>query len=114
MNPVESFIDKLAGQQRELADVLRHFILSVDPEIREKISYGIPFFYKEKNICYLNPVAAGIDLGFVKGSKFKRAFPGIEMKNRKKVRTIYLQNADTIDFELLLSAFHEALSLDTQ
>jgi hypothetical protein len=112
MNPVESFIYNLGQPESEIAEILRHFILSLDPSIREKIAYGIPFFYKNKNICYLNPSSGGIDLGFVRGSKLQIQHPGIESKNRKMVRTIFLKKVDDIDFELLLSVMKEALYLD--
>ena len=112
MNPVESYIENQNEPMREMMDILRYIILSANTDMKEKISYGIPFFYMQKNICYLNQTKYGLDLGIVKGIGINRNFPGLELKDRKQVKTIRFQKLDDIDFELIHQILDEAIKLD--
>ena len=112
MNPVEEYIASKDPQLRELMDMLRHIILSTSPEFREKIAYGIPFFYIRKNICYLNPTNEGLDVGFVRGSAIGMQHKSFELKGRKTVKSFRFKKLEDIDFELFDQVLQEAIRLD--
>jgi len=113
MNPVENFIDNTKDETlRETMEILRHFILSTDDRFQEKISYGIPFFYMNRNICYLNPTRRGLDLGFVKGYRIQTDFPGFELLGRKQVKTFHYNKPNDINFISLDDVLKEAIKLD--
>ena len=62
MNPVEQYIFKQEPELRELLLIIRSLILNCDRQVKETISYRIPFFKRNKPLCYLNPKKDGIDL----------------------------------------------------
>lgn len=112
MNAVENFILDTDPETQEILEVLRQFILASDPHIREKISYGIPFFFRKKNICYLNPKINGVDLGFVSGTKLAFTHPTFELKDRKQVKTLHYTSVQEIDFTVLDKILQEAILID--
>lgn len=112
MNPIDDFIATLEPNLQELANILRHYILASSPDIKEKIAYGIPFFFQTKNICYINPTKEGLDLAFVKGHMLNSCADPFELKGRKNVKSIYLQSSTELDFEILDQVLQEAIQLD--
>jgi hypothetical protein len=112
VNPIEQYIETKDPSIRDILDLLRHFILSFDPAMKEKIAYGIPFFYIHKNICYLNPVRNGVDIGFTQGLRLDLNLVGFELKNRKMVKTLHYKRVDEIDFEAVGLILEKALLLD--
>ena len=94
--------------------MLRHIILSSAPGIREKISYGIPFFYLSKNLCYFNPKKGGLDVGFIRGHEIEIAPPGFERKNRKQVKSFHFTRLEDLDYEGFDQVLQLAIQLDTK
>ncbi len=89
MNQIESYIYEQTDELRELLLLLRTIILKVDSKITEKISYRIPFFYRHKSLCYLNPKKVGVDIGFWNGINFKHNAHLLELQNRKQIKTYF-------------------------
>lgn len=113
MNPVQHYIyeypDPIA---RDIMDLIRHIILSENQAIREKISYGIPFFYLHKNLCYLNPTPRGVELAFVRGYKMLVEIDGFHLNGRKQVKSLRIKTIDEIDFEKLKMLINIAVAID--
>lgn len=68
--------------------ILRSWVLDLGRHAQEKISYKIPFFDFYGRLCYLSPVAEGVDIGFTKGYELSNDAKLLEAKDRKQVRTI--------------------------
>jgi hypothetical protein len=88
MNKVQEYIANQRSLQKEIMSVLRRWILDLGPHAQEKISYTVPFFYFYGPLCYLNPVAEGVDLSFTKGNKLSNEQKLLEDKKRKTVASI--------------------------
>jgi hypothetical protein len=102
MNPVQQFIYEYPDPGcRNIMDLIRHFILSENHAIKEKITHGIPFFYIQKNLCYLNPSPSGVDLAFVRGHKMPIEMEGFKFYGRKQVKSLRIKTIDEIDFDKL-------------
>jgi hypothetical protein len=112
MTDTEQFIYQFDGSQR---DIMLFFdrLLTADFGLRGKITYKIPFYYKESWICYLNPLKNGaIELAFTRGNELSNAQGLLQHKGRKQVRGIDLQNMGRIPVEPLEEIIHEAILLD--
>ncbi|WP_197493959.1 DUF1801 domain-containing protein [Lewinella sp. 4G2] len=104
---LDEFYQRLPENQQVIALVLRELIHETLPEVKEKISWGSPFFNGKRNICYLwvpskkNPNNAG-ELGIC----FNYA-PDIEhggyldMADRTRYGCHYFNSAEEIDVEAL-------------
>ena len=53
MRDVQEFIEGLAADERIIVKRLRHLILDTDPRIVEKLSYGVPYFFRNRRLFFL-------------------------------------------------------------
>ena len=75
--PILQLIETLPENERIITDVLRQIILEkLPPHCKEKISFGVPYFYGNKGICIVWPatvprggIKEGVLLGFWYGCK---------------------------------------------
>ena len=75
MSAVEDLILDLPEPDRRITEHLRSIILNAVPEMREKISYGVPYFHRYSNVCYIWPGSIGwmgktyegVEFGFIQG-----------------------------------------------
>ena len=42
---IEKFVNDLSEEENEIVIALRQIVLEVAPEIREKLSYGVPYLF---------------------------------------------------------------------
>ena len=82
---VHHYIHSLPESQREIATVLRSWILDLGPHTVEKISYTVPYFSFYGNLCYLTPQEDGISLSFCRGHELSSEQKLLEGKGRKHV-----------------------------
>jgi hypothetical protein len=54
MNPIESYIYHLEGEEREIASYL-HDLLTQRYGMMYKLRYKLPFYDMKKWLCYINP-----------------------------------------------------------
>lgn len=74
-NNYEEMFAILPENQKLIVENLRTLIFDTIPEIREKLSYNVPFYKLNKNICFIWPGAIpwgklakdGVELGFTSG-----------------------------------------------
>ncbi len=85
---VQHYIYEQPEPQREIMTVLRSWILDLGPHTAEKISYKVPYFSFYGALCYLNPLADGVDLSFTKGHELSDEQKILEGKGRKHVKSI--------------------------
>ncbi|ALO14085.1 hypothetical protein L21SP5_00406 [Salinivirga cyanobacteriivorans] len=81
--------------------------------LKPRISYGIPFYYGNRWVCFLNPLKkGGVELAFTRGNELQDE-PGIlDNKGRKLVYGVELDSIETIPHEALEEVLFEALDLD--
>jgi hypothetical protein len=58
MRDVETFIDSLPKDERVILKWLRELIISADDRISEKLSYGVPYFSRNRRVFFLWPASA--------------------------------------------------------
>jgi hypothetical protein len=112
MHPVESFIYKHEGQQKEIM-LYFYNLLSEQPGVIAKISFGIPFFNRKSWICYLSPKKDGsIELAFTRGNELSNHSGLLKTGNRKLVKGVVFKSLKGIPFNEINEIIQEALLLD--
>ena len=112
MNPVEQHLFNQKEPYQSIMIYVRSVILKTFPEVAEKFSYGIPFYYyKKKPMVYINRLKGTnyVDVSFMDGNHLKGKFPQLkDYKNRKRVRSIQVNNLEDFDEQAFVNILNEA------
>jgi hypothetical protein len=108
----------LPEEELRIVKLLRNLVYECLPEVKEKLSYNVPFFRLKKTICFIWPGSVpwggtfkGVQFGFTRGHLL--AHGGyLEAGKRKYVRTKTFQNSSDIDVETLRALLYEAGEID--
>ena len=126
MNPVETYIYQLEGEEREIALYL-HDILSQRYGMTSKLRYKVPFYDIKKWLCYINPqkkrttklkkattenIGGGIELCFLHGRWMEDPQGALDPKDRVQIYGITYYTLDEIDEEVLQVLIEEAIEID--
>ncbi len=113
MDQVESLIYEYEGKQREIM-LFVHRWLTEEPNVKAKIRFKIPFYYRKSWVCYLNPKKNGaIEFAFTRGNELSNHQGILEAKGRKQVRSIEIFDVANIPLGLT-EIVQESLLLDEQ
>ena len=67
------------------------------PATQPTIKYKIPFYHRNKMICYINPLKkSGVELTFIKGQLLSDPHKILQFKNRKQIAGIEIQSIEDI------------------
>jgi len=106
------FILRHEGQQRWIMERL-HELITTFPEITGKISYRIPFYYRKKWVCYMNPVKKnGIELVFINGHLMSNEQGILDGKGRRQVKGVTFYDVEEIPEDVILELLQEAFLVD--
>ena len=126
MRDVQEFIEGLAADERIIVKRLRDLILDADPRIVEKLSYGVPYFSRNRRLFFLWPasalpfstgrkqIAPKVTMGFCYGNLLSNDQGLLQQENRKQVSTISINTLADINERLLREIVNEALIADAQ
>ena len=117
---LDDLFEFLPEEELKIVRSLRNLVYECIPEIKEKLSYNVPFFRLKKTICFIWPGSVpwggtfeGVQFGFTQG--YLLAHNGyLETGKRKYVRTKTFKKSEDIDFEKLRLLLYEAFELDAQ
>lgn len=117
-NLVELY-DILPEHERIIVDILRDIIHGHIPDIKEKISFNVPFFYRHKSICLVWPASiprGGIKKGVLLGFWYGHLLEDIDQylihgTNKQIYYTIY-QTPEEIDEAAIAKVLQAAVTLD--
>lgn len=106
---INDFIESQAVAIRPLLAHIRNIIMVSHPNIREQISWSLPFFYCFDHLCYLSvsKKTKGVEVCFAKGFHIKDEAGVLDAKGRKLVKGVTF--TDLADFEKREDAFLEVL-----
>ena len=112
MTDIEDFIYNYEGSQREIMLYI-HNILSFELNLKDKLRFKIPFYYRKSWICYLNPTKNNtIELAFVRGNELSNSQGLLDNKGRKQVYSLELKKITEIPMKELNEIIQEAILLD--
>lgn len=114
--------ETLPENERIITDVLRQIVLYNLPSYcKEKISYGVPYFYGNKGICIVWPATVprggikhGVLLGFWYGNKLKDADHYLVHGTNKQIFYKIYHEPEEIDEAAITKLLREAAEVDLQ
>ncbi len=119
-NSIGDFLDFLPEKELAIVEELRSFVYECIPEVKEKLSYNVPFFRRNRNICFIWPASVpwgkvpkdGVQLGFTSGNLINDLDGYLDLGTRKNVAIKTFYNLKEIEADLVRSYLFEALEVD--
>jgi hypothetical protein len=117
---LDELYESLPEEERLIAMVLRELIFEALPDIREKKSYGAPFYFGKKMICYVWPASItwggkrqgeGVTLGFSQAKKLKHG-NFLNFGTRKSIGSHVFRRAEEIEVEKVVGLLKSAWEVD--
>lgn len=118
---VTEFLYYLPPDHLSIVEVLRALVFECIPDVKEKLSYNVPFYHRHARICFIWPSSiqwggtqrAGVDLGFCKG--YLLADPSyLDIGNRKEIYVKTFHSVKDIDHYTLRQLLYEAVVIDDE
>ncbi|MFZ4799011.1 MAG: DUF1801 domain-containing protein [Bacteroidia bacterium] len=117
---VDEFLEFLPENELKIVEFLRQIVLDCIPNCMEKLSYNVPFYKKNKNICFIWPASVtwgnvkqnGVRIGFTAGYLLNDELGYLDKGSRKQVYTKDFMDIKEIDVDLLKAFLFEAVLLD--
>lgn len=123
MSDVQDFIEGLPKDERLIVKRLRDLILLAEPRVKEKLSYGVPYFSRHRRLFFLWPASAlpkantssvKVTLGFCYGNLLSNAQGMLAQDRRKQVSTISFASLADIQDGRISEILREAVMVDAQ
>jgi hypothetical protein len=118
---IDDFLAFLDPEEQILVNVLRRTVLDTIPNCIEKLSYNVPYYKVNRNICFIWPASIlwgkkrtyeGVRFGFAYGHLLRDEINYLDRGNRKQVYWKDFTNVGDIDIDLLKSYIFQAVSID--
>jgi hypothetical protein len=115
MDTVEKLINRLPQEQCEFLLYVRDIVLSVHPEMTEKLSFSTAFFSCRGWVAYFNALdSGGFEINFCKGHLLTNKHNKLIARNRKVVRGLVFPTPADFDEQLFRETLEEAVALNLQ
>jgi len=109
----------LPEDELKMVKVLRQLVYDCIPEVKEKLSYNVPFFRVKKTICYIwpgsvpwgNSSPGKVSIGFNKGYLLEDD-GYLEAGKKKVIKSKTFETLQEIDFEVLRILLFQAAEID--
>lgn len=117
---IDDFLEYLPEDELEIVQLLRELVFECIPEVKEKLSYNVPFYSKHKRICFIWPASVpwgnhkqkGVRLGFASGNLMNDDMGYLDKGERKQVYTKDFMAAKEIDVDIVRIYLFEAALVD--
>lgn len=115
----DEFFHELPRNEQVIANRLRAIILEIDPNMKEKLSYGVPYYIRKRRICFIWPQSASygprnwlVTLGFCYGHMLSNQ-QGVQLiEGRTQVTIIPFSSPADINDDILREILSEAILVD--
>lgn len=117
---VEDFLDFLPEHELRIVQALRQLTLECIPNVKEKLSYNVPYYSRHKRICFIWPASVpwgniklqGVQFGFCYGNLMRDELNYLDRGSRKQVYSKTFMSLQEIDTDLLKLYLFEAVRVD--
>lgn len=118
---VDEFLNYLPNNERQIVNYLRDIVFNCLPNCTEKLSYNVPFYKVNKNICFIWPASItwgnkvtyeGVRFGFTSGYLLSDELQYLDKGERKQVYWRDYKNINEIDSDILKAYLFEAAEID--
>jgi hypothetical protein len=118
---VSEFLSFLPEEELKIVEALRMLVMKCIPDVKEKLSYNVPFYFRYARICFIWPgsvpwgkkIKTGVELGFCKGHLLSDP-SYLNIGNRKEVFIKTFHTLKEIDWDLLQQLLYEAIAIDEE
>jgi hypothetical protein len=124
---IADLIADLPDDEKVIAKRLRSLILETEPRLQEKISYGVPYFFHHRRVCFIwptsllplgyepkTPITTKVTLGMCYGNRLSNEQGLLEKGNRKQVYTISFTSLSQVNDRAIREIIMEAVMVDDQ
>ncbi len=116
---MDEFFQSLPKNEQVISRRLRTLILDADPGIREQFSYGVPYYFRKRRICFVwpqssqyGPKDALVSLGFCYGHMLSNEQGVLLSEGRSQVYIIKYSSLNDINEPVINALLQEALMVD--
>ena len=120
---IDEFLDYLPEAELKTVNLLRKIIFDCVPNIKEKLSYNVPFYKKNKGMFFIWPASilwgkkksySGIRFGFQQGYLLRDDLNILNKGNRKQMYYLDYLNLNDVDLDILKTYIFDAVLVDEQ
>jgi uncharacterized protein YdhG (YjbR/CyaY superfamily) len=122
---VAEFIAGLDPSEKTIVNRLRNLILDTDPRLQEKLSYGVPYFFHNRRVCFIWPAShfpcsedkrkeypEKVQLGFCYGNLLSNEQGVLLAEGRKQVYLMKFTSPSEINDQIIREIVMEAVMVD--
>ena len=118
---VNEFLEYLPEDELKIVEVLRSLVFECIPDVKEKLAYNVPFYYRHSRICFIWPGSVpwgkttrkGVEFGFCKGHLLSDP-SYLVAGDKKEVYTRTFYSTGEIDSQILRQLLYEAVIVDKE
>lgn len=120
---VQDMLDFLPTEERVLTEQLRELIISEAPELKERMSFNVPFYKAQRDVCFIWPASVlwgkrktyeGVRFGLSYGSLVPGSEPYLQRGPRKQVLWRDLTTLSDTDLRQIRTLLQAALAVDRE
>lgn len=120
---VQELLDFLPEEERVLTEELRELVISEAPELKERLSFNVPFYKLHRDVCFLWPASVtwggrksyeGVRFALTSGHLVPGCEPYLQRGGRKQVLWRDLQAITTADERMIRQLLRGALVVDRE
>jgi hypothetical protein len=120
---VQDLLDFLPADERELTVPLRELIISEAPELKERLSFNVPFFKGHSDVCFIWPASVlwgkhktyeGVRFGLSYGTLVPGSEPYLQRDTRKQVLWRDLTTLSDTDIRQIRTLLQAAVTVDRE
>ena len=121
-NSLVEFYDYLPNEHRQMTLILEEIIKESIPDVKTKLSWNVPFFHRNKTICFIWPgsipwgkkTKEGVEFGFAQGFRMEDPTEFLEKGTRKRIHTKTFYSLEEIEnsIDIISDLLAEARELD--
>lgn len=118
---IDEFLEYLPPEEKKITLFLRQLVFTCIPNVKEKLSYNVPYYKRHKNICFIWPASVlwgtkggnyGVRFGFTNGYLLSDELSYLEKEGRKQVYWRDFKSIKEIDVDVLKAYLFEAVEID--
>lgn len=119
----QELLDFLPPDERELMERLREFIISEAPELKERLSFNVPYYKARRDVCFLWPASVlwgtrktydGVRFGFCYGTLLDDPHGYLQRGTRKQVLWRDIAEFTSTDERMLRQLLAQAIKIDEE
>lgn len=120
---VAALLDFLPADERALTEQLRELIISEAPDLKERLSFNVPFYKGRRDVCFIWPASVlwgktktyeGVRFGLSYGSLVPGCEPYLQRGERKQVCWRDLHRVTSTDERMIRTVLRAGLAVDLE